>query len=67
MNNEKYLKGLKVHRPTISELVARQIKEAAASDKKLDEQINAALTKGIPYITFEHDRISISSPNPNTD
>ena len=64
MNNEKYLKGLKVHRPTISELVARQIKDAAVSDKKLDEQINAALTKGIPYITFEHDRISISSPDP---
>ena len=64
MNNEKYLKGLKVHHPTISELVARQINEATASDKKLDEQINKALTKGIPYITFEHDKISISSPNP---
>lgn len=64
MNNEKYLKGIQIHRPTISEKVARQIKEAAASDKKLDEQINAALTKGIPYITFEHDRISISSPDP---
>lgn len=64
MNNEKYLKGLKVHRPTISELVARQIKEAAASDKKLDEQINRAMAKGVPFITLEHDRILISSPDP---
>jgi hypothetical protein len=64
MNNEKYLKGLKVHRPTISELVARQIKEAAASDKKLDEQINKAMANGVPFITLEHDQISISSPDP---
>lgn len=70
MNNEKYLKGLKIHHPTISELMARRIKEAAAGDKKLDEQINKAMTKGIPYITFEHDQISISSPDriePNDD
>lgn len=64
MNNEKYLKGLKIHHPTISELMARQIKKAAAGDKKLDEQINAALTKGIPYITFENDRILFSSLDP---
>ena len=64
MNNEKYLKGLKIHHPTISELMARKIKEAAAGDKKLDEQINAALTKGIPYITLENDRILVSSPDP---
>lgn len=63
-NNEKYLKGLKVHHPTISELMARKIKEAAAGDKKLDEQINKALTKGIPYITLENDRILFSSPDP---
>lgn len=64
MNNEKYLKGLKIHHPTISELMARKIKEAATGDKKLDEQINAALTKGIPYITLENDRILVSSPDP---
>ena len=63
MNNEKYLKGLKVHRPTISELVARQIKDAAETHKKLDEQINKALAKGVPFITLEHDQISISSPD----
>ena len=63
MNNEKYLKGLKIHHPTISELMARKIKEAATGDKKLDEQINAALTKGITYITLENDRILVSSPD----
>lgn len=62
MNNEKYLKGLKVHHPTLSELTARMITNAAKGDTKLDEQINKALTKGIPYITFEHDRISIPDP-----
>ena len=62
-NNEKYLKGLKVHHPTASELMARMIKKAAASDKKLDEQINAALTKGIPFVTLENDQILISSPD----
>lgn len=44
MNNEKYLKGLKIYRPTISELMARQIKEAAASPTENDCDLFAELS-----------------------
>lgn len=56
MNNEKYLKDLKVHHPTMEELMARQLKKAIAGDEK---------TKDLHLVsaTFEHDRISISSPD----
>ena len=60
MNNEKYLKGLKIHRPTISELMARQIKEAAASPTKTDCDLFAELSKESKFDLYTKESMTMA-------
>ena len=67
-NNKKYLRGLTIHRPTLHELMERQLREMNNQQQFMEENglshidLKKLLTCGCQLVTIENNKITLIDP-----
>ncbi len=67
-NNKKYLRGLTIHRPTLHELMERQLREMNNQQQFMEENglshidLKKLLTCGCQLVTIENNKITLVDP-----
>lgn len=67
-NNKKYLRGLTIHRPTLHELMERQLREMNKQQRFMEENglshidLKKLLTCGCQLVTIENNKITLVDP-----
>lgn len=67
-NNKKYLRGLTIHRPTLHELMERQLREMNNQQQFMEDygltvdELRKLFTCGCEIVTLEHNKITLVDP-----